>query len=148
MTMIPSTGRRKETPREEGPGKIKGAAQFGARKRGPRVDLHLCFQIGVVGHKFKAEQRVFCIIRSRDSFSFNPVLQIMSFHEKTVLLKVTSRSAGNFCKKKLYIYISFLIPAKEDQDYKEGGGDESLVLRRKTMQLPLSLSLLIQRKEL
>ena len=75
-------------------------------KRGPRVDLHLCFQIGVVGHKIKAEQRVFCIIRSRDSFSFNPVLQIMSFLEKTVLLKVTSRSAGNFCKKSS-IYILF-----------------------------------------
>ena len=43
MTRIPSTGTWRETTREEGPGKTKGAAQFGARQKGSKGRLASLF---------------------------------------------------------------------------------------------------------
>ena len=65
--------------------KAKGSAKF-SDKRGPRVDWHLCFHIGVVGHRNKAEQKVVRFISRWDSISFDPVLQIVAGLETTRLL--------------------------------------------------------------
>ena len=65
--------------------KAKGSAKL-SDKRGPRVDWHLCFHIGVVGHRNKAEQKVVRFISRWDSISFDPVLQIVAGLETTRLL--------------------------------------------------------------